>query len=651
MKHSVIAFLILIFAATLIPCVSVMAQIIYPPHEDPAFTEGVMDAYSFLTYYADILTLLSSKEYENATRLIEQLKNMYVTEDLQYIIERYNNLTLEFIDVLDELEKLLDEASLLLNQYRLDEAYQKLEEAGILLSRANILLRELQDATETLSELLGVFAAPAESKVREAYNKLQSLFQRLRELLDEYLRLLKNITTAALEIKREELKPTEITLNLNTTSVCVGSFVNASGILRSDGEGMQNRTVTVLLDEENIATAATSLNGSYYTLIQIPYRYVHVMTVKALYTPIGNDTGIYLGSISPQVSIEVLFCETYLETTTPAEAHPGLPITARGEVTSEDGFPLSERKVEVLFEGDILAKAETNASGLFEIRETLNPQTPTGESTLTIVVEPKGVYAGTSQSKILIIVKITCEIDLHVPSFVVLPAEMHVHGSVGSVLGPLQKATVTLEMGGSSAITKTSENGEFNVTLNMPLSPVSVGFQEIKVAVEPAEPWHASVQTKASVFIVNPANIGLASAAFISVGAVLYTRLSRFRTKREEAEVLEVPPPLEKSAAPSFLLKHEAKLRGVKGRVLEAYAKALKTVEAVTEISIKPHQTLREFLLETRPKVDDAFDSFSDLTILAERALYSPYEPDADEAVKAENLVLNIERVLKGGTA
>jgi len=651
MKRLMIILLFLIFLAALLPYVSVLAGLLYPPHQDPATAEGAMDAYSFLMYYEGILSFVSSKEYENASRLIEQLKYVYVPEDLRYVIERYNNLTLELTGVLDNLEKLLDKASALLYQYRLDEASQVLDEAGILVGKVNILLRDLEEATETLSGRLGVFAAPAESKVREAYNRLQTIFQRLRELVEEYLRLLTSIKDEVTEIQGEELKQTEVTLSLNTTRIFVGGFVNASGTLRSNEESLLNRTVLLFLDEEPIATAITGLDGSYHVIMKIPYRYVHTMTTKTVYTPMGDDRGFYLASLSPTVSLEVMFYETKLETTAPGEAYPGLPITVRGEVTSEDGVPLGERRVKVLSDGGLLAEAETSIQGLFEIQTTLSPQTPTGERTLTIDIEPKGVYAGTSQERTLNIVKIASEIDIRVPSFVVLPAGIYIEGRVSSAFGLLREASVTLELGEASVIVKTSENGEFNATLNMSLNPVFVGFQELRVTVEPAEPWHASVHAKASVFILNPANIGLASAAFISLGAVLYTRLSRFKPKEEGAEISRIVPLLEKPVTVALPLKPEVRFEGVKGRVLDAYAKAVKTIEWMTEISMKPHITLREFLWETQPKLDGAVDSFTDLTMLAERTLYSSYVPEMKEAVKAEGLTVRVERVLKGGAA
>jgi hypothetical protein len=647
MKRLARVLLAIIFAATLLPYASGMVALVYPPHEDPATAESALDASTFLTYYADILSLASSRDYENASRLIEQLKYVSVPEDLKYVIDRYNNLTLELTRVSDNLDTLLNETSALLDQHRLDEASPILEEAGTLVTKADILLRDIEEATGTLSERLGVFAAPTESKVRDAYDRLQGILKRLRELWEEYSRLLTSMKEAS-QTQREELKPTELSLRLNTTRIFVGGFVNASGTLRSNGEDMLNRTVVILLDEEPAATAITGSNGSYQVLVEMPYSYVQTMAIKALYTPIGDDVDVYLASLSPPISLDVVFYETKLETEAPDEAHPGLPITVTGKVTSENGVPLSERTVKMLSNGDLLAEAETSIQGLFEIQATLSPQTPLGEWTLTTVVEPDGVYAGVSQDRTLNIVKIPSQIGIHVPSLIILPAKMYVEGNASSALGPLQDATVTLQVGGKLTTVKTSENGEFNATIDMPLSLIFSGFQELTVNVEPAEPWHAPTQAEASIFVVNPTNIGFISAAFASMGAVLYTRLSGAKRREKAAKVREAaPPPSEKSSPTIFPSKAEVKFEGVNGRILRAYAKTLKIVERATAASMKPQMTLREFLWEAKPKLKSASESFADLTFLAERTLYSPYVLTENEAAEVEDLALNVIELLK----
>jgi len=155
MKHIAILLAVVIVASALLPCTTVKAEPALVPHEDPSEAKSTLDAYSFLSQYVEILSFISSEQYQNASALTEQLAQMTVPEDLSYIINRYNNLTQELIQVLSDLRSTLDSASAMLDHYQLDDAAQALDKAGVLVARAQILLSDLQDATTTLSQRRG----------------------------------------------------------------------------------------------------------------------------------------------------------------------------------------------------------------------------------------------------------------------------------------------------------------------------------------------------------------------------------------------------------------------------------------------------------------------------------------------------------------
>ncbi|MCW4018904.1 MAG: hypothetical protein NWF00_09550 [Candidatus Bathyarchaeota archaeon] len=650
MKKTAVALLFVIVASILLPCTIVRAEPAFIPHEDPAAADSALDAYSFLSQYVEILSLISAQQYENASVLTEQLAHISVPEDLSYIINRYNNLTQELIQVLKELRDTLDSASALLDQYRLDEASQALNRAGVLVAKAQILLEDLQDATSTLSQRIGVFAAPAESKIRQAYNELQNLLQRLNDLINQYHDLLRRINSQAEEIKLGNLKSTTLSLNLNTTSCFVGGFVSASGRLTSNGENLQNRGVKLLLDGEQIGNAATSADGSYQAVIQIPYKYVQSVIIQALYTPAGSDKGVYLAS-SNSVSVTVLFYETSLIMTTPSEGYPGLSLTANGKITSQEGTSLSEREVKLFFDGNTVGTAQTDSTGTVSIQFTVDSQTKTGQHKLTMIVSPKGVYAGTSQQRTISILKIASTITVNAPSFVVLPAEINVDGTVSSASKPLKNAEVTLSLATTTVTVKSLEDGSFNATLTVPLNAVFAGAQELNVTVKPSESWQASTKTQVNIFLISSANVGFASAAFVSVGVVFYMRFVRSKPKKSEKKdtrAVEITPQLQPEDASADLIssKPEFQFEGAKGKVLEEYNEALRTVETVTQSSLEPQMTLREFLKKVKPKLRGASEAFTALTSIAERALYSPFVPETEDIQKAEALGATIREVL-----
>jgi hypothetical protein len=632
LKRLVSVFVCVFVVSLLLPCAAVRAQTSFVPHEDPEAAQSVMDAYSFLSQYADILGLVASKQYANASRLTEQLSHITVPADLSYVINRYNNLTLQLIEVLGELQITLDSASLLLNQYRLDEAVAKLQRAGLLVAKAEILLGDLMDATATLSARFGVFAAPAESKIRQAYDALQGILQRLTDLINQYHALLTSINRQKEEIIVKQLDPVALTLKLN-----------------SNGAFMQNRSVVLLLDGVQVAATRTSINGSFYAIMQIPFEYVHVMAAQALYTPLGNDTGVYLAALSPTVTISVTFYDTKLNVTIPDVAYPGLPLTVNGTVASKDDTPLGGRTVRVLFDGGLLGDLRSDLLGFFNLQTTVSAQTITGSHTVRFVVEPEGVYAGASEQKTLSVKKMVSAVNVQTPSFVLLPSEVRISGVASSATGPIKYAKVTVEFASTSAFAETLGDGSFNLTMNLPLNTVFGGSQSLMVTVEPEEPWQDLAQARVDVFVLNSVSVGLALVSSVCGAVVLYAMYRKSKSKREErkAQVLGSPIlPRGNGVLGSVASKPEFRFEGLKGKVLEAYAKAVKSVELLTGSLLKSEMTLREFLFEVEPKLGDAFGVFAELTTLAEKALYSPHMPNAEDVSKAEELSGKIGRVL-----
>jgi hypothetical protein len=107
----------------------------------------------------------------------------------------------------------------------------------------------------------------------------------------------------------------------------------------------------------------------------------------------------------------------------------------------------------------------------------------------------------------------------------------------------------------------------------------------------------------------------------------------------------------EDKASVSFQSSPEIKSEGTKGKVLKMYVQTLRAVQLATGDSLMPYTTLREYVRATGSKIGGAADPFSELTTLAERCLYSPYEPKEEDMEKAESLASAIRRILSGGIA
>ena len=214
----------------------------------------------------------------------------------------------------------------------------------------------------------------------------------------------------------------------------------------------------------------------------------------------------------------------------------------------------------------------------------------------------------------------------------------------------LEGAKVSVKLRGTSTEVETLEGGEFSARLSMGLDLAFVGVEDVKVRVEPVEPWHSPVEVKVRVFVLNLTNVGLTLVAALTLGALLVVK-RRGRAGPGEGAPSEALLAAKRPAGEAPPTRPRGRLEGVKGMLLEAYVQAAVVVEKSTGVQMEPHLTLREFLREARPSMHSAAEAFARLTALVERALYSPYTPETEQADEAERLALEVEKVLKNGLA
>lgn len=668
MKRLAAVLSIIILLTMFFPGLSTLAQLSHTPHENPATAKSSPDLVALLLVYTTVFDLTTTGQYQNAQSLLKELEQANIPAELRYIIDRYNTLSRQLLTTLDNLEFRLDEASTLLSHNQISDARKKLDDAEAATRNARFLLEDIEVATRSLADKLGTFAPSAASQIKKAYDRLEQSLNRLRQLIDELNQLQQSLTDRHQTLV-VELIPTELSLSITPVSVFVGNSITASGRLSDANRPLTKRKLILLLNNKPLVTT-TDLDGSYATNITIPYEYVPTMTLNAIYAPSGDDIVTYQASKSPPVTVNTMFYPTLLEVSAPETAHPGLPITISGQVSSTDGN--IDRIIKVLLDNTQLA-GET-IQGQFSLEITPPPQTSIGEHSLTIVATSQGHYSGAVKSLSIDISKIPIQADIQIPQLIVIPKPIQISGKVSHNFAPVQDARVSLTFRQSSTTTKTANDGSFTAVVKLPQLSVStptssnlftattttielpldlslIGPQELTITITPVEPRYAPLQIKRWVFVVNPVNIGLMLFAFLSLGLVVY---NRFRTRpivlRHKKAVPQPPAQELPAATPPPMPKFE--FTGIKGRILSAYLDGLETVEKVTRTLMATHTTLREFLKTATPRLPTAIKSFAELTTIAEVALYSARRLDEDIATRAEQLAATIKKELhNSGTA
>jgi enamine deaminase RidA (YjgF/YER057c/UK114 family) len=642
MKRFSIAIHMILLLAILSSCLPLHAQLTNTPHENPVTAKDSPELASLLLFHVNLFELIAIKQYQDAEGMLNTLEYANIPDELLYLIDHYRSMSKQLISTLDNLQAIFDEVPSLLSRNQTDEVKQKLDDAEAAINSAQMLLTDIMAATKTIGVRTGVLAAPASSQARLAYDNLEQILQRLMRLTNE-LSQLKQSLAEKRKAKVEELIPTELSLNVAPELVFVGDSITAQGRLIGNGVPIPGRKVTLLVDDEPLAIT-TGPDGSYSSSIVIPYKYVSNMSLKTVYIPSGDDIDTYQSSASPKVEVNTSFYTTHLEASAPDTVQPGLPILVSGQISSTPST--FNRTAEVLL--DNVQLAEEIVQEQFNIQVTLPQQVSMGKHILTVAIAPQERYSSASKRLTINISTLPIYVDIKVSPLVAIPGSFQIAGKVRHNLDPIQNATVSLNFRDSSIKVKTATDGSFTTAMDAPFNLFLAGPQELIMKIEPTEPWYTSLQVRKQIFIINPVNMGLILITLLSLWLLIFAKIKARSVKPREEQLAYQTKPRGLPTIDSFP-KSKYKFAGIKGRIFSAYLDGLKAVEGVTHILMSPHTTLKEFLDAAIPLVPVINRPFTELTKVAEIALYSGHVPDENAAIRAEQLTANIKQELQHG--
>jgi hypothetical protein len=421
----------------------------------------------------------------------------------------------------------------------------------------------------------------------------------------------------------------------------VGETINASGILSSYDKPLPSRNLTIILDSDITIAATTGTDGSYSVDINLPYKYTEAVDIISIYEPYDIDIEKYLACRSPQVTINTMFYPTLLEVAAPSTVYPGIPFDISGEIISGEGN--IDRNLTVSL--DDVPLAATTAAGEFNLEISPSETTSPGQQRLTVTVSPAGRYSGASVSRIVTLALMPLAIDWQTPSYIFLPKSIRFQGSVQSETGPVTDAVVNLAFNDASAAVSTAPDGSFTATLAAPLDLSFIGRRELTVEIIPGEPWAGHLSVSRSIMVINPAGVGLVLLAALAL-VILASRKRRIKDVSyvTPGEVLKSPV-LANNRTPAI------KLTGIKGRIISAYRTGLIIIEKISGIRMAPHVTLREFLKTVTKVVPRITRPLTELTTMAENALYSDHRPPPETAATAEGFTADIKKELDRGAS
>lgn len=640
-------FLLIIIAVVITTNLS-FAQPLKTPHQNPETVSFKYSPLSLLLFLGNVLDLAAQSKFMEAKDLLKLIEKVNLPEELRFIINRYIKLGEELFTLLEESENLLKKAEAYLTNYQTKEALRALNETQSHLNQAKILIRNIQGATNDLSNRVGALAAVIGTPLREAHDQLIILIDKINYLWEKLYQPLLSLIQRHEEIADVILTPTELILNVSPLTSFVGEPLTLNGKLTARERPLSRRSITIKLGDEK-HTLNTNLDGSFSTVLTLPYLYQPTITMFAQYQPEDNDLGVYESSQSKTITINLLYYTTTIKVQVPKQIYPARPFTVKGSISSSNSKV--ERTLELLWNETKISTMNTKDT--FDITLTAPINTAKGVQNLTLKLLPFRRYAGAVQKVTTSLIQAPLKIDITISEFILIPQSLELTGRLSSPnFRPPANSFLEFTIGTFSAKTRTGLDGKFKATLDIPFNIHAFGPQKLQIKVRPLEPWFSQAIDTRNIFFINLLSLGLFILAVSPMG-LLVSKKIRFKiseSKKSSAPPTTTIPAIEEETLDETLAETLEEIVSPlypKTRIIKIYQQTLKILETEEQIFIAPHLTLREILNRVLSKIPQTQSSFGELTFLTELALYSNKEITEEMANYAENLEGQIFEAVK----
>jgi hypothetical protein len=328
-------------------------------------------------------------------------------------------------------------------------------------------------------------------------------------------------------------------------------------------------------------------------------------------------------------------------------AYPGKEAVISGVFDyGEDPVP-ALREVEIYLDDVLTGKIISEPA--FKQSIKLADHLTVGRHTLTVSAPSTGRYSPVLAGSVMNVTLAEVKLDIDLQDVAIIPGGLNIHGRAYSEAGPLAGASIKIQAGGDHIQATTQADGCFQTQIRKGVELSLLGYQDIEMQVFPQEPWNAPAAVGQRVFVVNILSCGGLMLIVAVTGFYIPRKWSKRNTSGKRVLIKHPVKALE--------AKGEEKISGKQvdqpwltpgptetGMTLSYwYRLALKVVQRITRIMLKPDQTLREYARETIPGLGAAGKPFRDLTALMERCLYASWQPGQQDLERGEKLSRQVE--------
>lgn len=635
-------FLVVNLANTMIVCkAEIYGELI--PHEDPARAREETDVLTLLMLYLYSLSLTSTENYEDAGEVLKQLKLFKVTEELKYVVDRFNEILVETHEYLNNTKEYINLAKYLNITSEFDKVVYAIHNAAFYLVKANISYRDLKTSYSRL--VLAFKRKVPKEGLAKFYQLLEAnniYLEKIGELIEKYHEEILKLRMKLSEVLPETkgLYETKIVIEVKPEVVMIGDNITIHGKLSTlNDEQLPWRKVflNIVFKRKTLfnTTLTTDVHGIFKCNYTVPYIYdkdiiMEGLSVIVSYLPEGEDLELYK-PCSNITTVIALFNETRIHVSGPSIAYPGLKIKLNISVNP----PPTENKpriVEVLIDGKLQETFEMSSNEtMYELKIPENISI--GTHILTFKVKPLETFSPAIGGYGILVTYIPVKLDLSITKISYYPfSKIRIWGKIFIINGTfLQGKEVLVSVNGKKFNLNTDPHGEFSLEID---PTFTITFQELTVNIEfkPKEPWFPKIVRKEKVRVISLIPLIFALSSLFSymytppkeVKISLSRILNLFRRRRRAVRKAERKPSTSYSKLGETYVKKPTiySIKVTLTDVTKLYVEAVKLISERTTPP-KPYETMREYWREVRNRVPGHVAyAFKELTILAEKAIY-----------------------------
>lgn len=620
-------------------------------HVNPDSVPAVFSGSALLRYYSEALDYVIQIQPDIIREYMDALPFAEIPDDTRPKADEFSRVTVNLAFSVEEAYTLWDVRSGLLDQGLLGEALEMDPVIGGAIELALIETGALERSNSELGTVLGVGSSSSDSELKLAYEEVGQKIKRLRDMLEVLKQVFEQSHSSDIETQ-QRLIPVTLALQISSESAFVGESVRFEASVLAAGDGLAGRELKILLNGLVVTQVSTDAAGRCSGEFQIPYWYVPAIEVRAYYQSGGTDSGVYMAALSPAVNFNVLYYPVAMELDLTSPAHPGLTANGILHLDYGDHPSLDNRTINIHLDDQPIIQFKVRTESPFSF--ALDPALRPGVHTLGVTIPADGRYAPASGFWAL-------EVTMEVPSLDVTPSGIfwipgagEISGRLTSALGPLAGASITLD-GVAGTKTFTDSQGRFSIAVNFGMDLTFLGERKLQFGVNPAEPWHESINAQVQVFTLNYVNTSLV-IAFVVLAAII---LPRYLVRRFHIASRALPRPAPVSGLPGIAGLSFSKINinrsastvqagTPRWTIYTLYRQALRLLVRLGVRLPVSHQTMREYAYDAFPVPVALRKILINFTRLVEQYYYGPDSPAQTDVERSHAFMGQVEHEVEG---